>query len=498
MLTSNLNAMPGALPAEDAAGAQADSGAADGPLPVTRNPLCGADTCDGCCVGGRCLRGTAQHTCGRGGELCAPCADSLSCIGGECIEGARESCNDADDDGDGDTDEGCDDDGDAYCDARMTTDGKPDVCALGGGDCDDDQPNVYPGAEEVCNGRDDDCNDEQDEQNVCADDSRLAPRPAHLPAITSNQACAAHSTLDRIYCFGGLTHSPSSASNEIVAFDPSDNAVQVLATFLATPRRGLSCVENSQTHRIYCFGGNYTEIECVRREDGRCVEERLTPRYLDEIVELDAERGRLEVKSATLPAGRSDLSCVEDSGTHKIYCFGGAGADGIPTDQIVEYDPSSDRLATKSASLPSALMALACAEDSQNHRAYCFGGYDGEGYVDSVVAYNPADDEVASVSATLPRTSGYHSCVEHASSHEIYCFAGRGARVLSPQVSIPYFVEDVIVFDPAGPELTVDAPKFVQGRHSLACAGLASTQTMFCFGGSRSVTFYDDIVEFQP
>ncbi len=81
--------------------------------------------------------------------------------------GAVESCNGKDDDCDGVEDNGFalnvyywDIDGDGYgaleagewCKAF-----DPDA-VLEGGDCDDDDPSVYPGAEEVCNGVDDDCN----------------------------------------------------------------------------------------------------------------------------------------------------------------------------------------------------------------------------------------------------------------------------------------------------------------------------------------------------
>ncbi|MDQ7087737.1 MAG: MopE-related protein, partial [Acidobacteriota bacterium] len=69
-----------------------------------------------------------------------------------------ELCNDLDDDGDVSVDEGCDDDGDGYCDETMTIEGTPDTCPAGGGDCADDDDTRHPGAEEICgNLIDDDC-----------------------------------------------------------------------------------------------------------------------------------------------------------------------------------------------------------------------------------------------------------------------------------------------------------------------------------------------------
>jgi hypothetical protein len=55
-------------------------------------------------------------------------------------------CDGADDDGNGQVDEGCDDDADASCDAGMILQGSPPICTSGGGDCDDADPARHPGA----------------------------------------------------------------------------------------------------------------------------------------------------------------------------------------------------------------------------------------------------------------------------------------------------------------------------------------------------------------
>ena len=70
-----------------------------------------------------------------------------------------EICDGVDNNCDGKTDEGCDDDGDDYCDAGMATIGKPAACPNGGGDCNDAASSINPGAAEVCgNSTDENCN----------------------------------------------------------------------------------------------------------------------------------------------------------------------------------------------------------------------------------------------------------------------------------------------------------------------------------------------------
>ena len=76
---------------------------------------------------------------------------------------AIEACNGLDDNCDGKTDEGCDKDGDGYCDATMEVVGTPAVCPKGGGDCNDNAASIAPDATETCNDLDDNCNGKTDE-----------------------------------------------------------------------------------------------------------------------------------------------------------------------------------------------------------------------------------------------------------------------------------------------------------------------------------------------
>lgn len=97
--------------------------------------------------------------------------------------GAPEVCNGVDDNCNAVVDEGCDVDNDR------------DGWTIGEGDCDDNNPNVHPGAAESCNSVDDDCDGQVDEGlplespepgNVCAVALMLSNVAAHAAPIAYN------------------------------------------------------------------------------------------------------------------------------------------------------------------------------------------------------------------------------------------------------------------------------------------------------------------------
>jgi len=100
---------------------------------------------------------------------------------------ATEVCNGRDDNCDGEIDEGLvtegyyDGDGDGWGDLNQPAFGCPND--LGdyveeSHDCDDQDGNTYPGAQELCDGRDNDCNGLIDDGDPCSDYENAGPTPS--------------------------------------------------------------------------------------------------------------------------------------------------------------------------------------------------------------------------------------------------------------------------------------------------------------------------------
>jgi hypothetical protein len=112
--------------------------------------------------------GDDPDQCQNGMLVCTLEGDGVTCD--EVGKNVNELCNGVDDNCDDNVDEGCDDDGDGWCDPDMLV-GSGATCASG--DCDDEDEDVHPGATEFCNGVDDNCDAVKDEGfglgDSCAD-----------------------------------------------------------------------------------------------------------------------------------------------------------------------------------------------------------------------------------------------------------------------------------------------------------------------------------------
>ena len=381
------------------------------------------------------------------------------------------------------------------CCANPDRDGDGYISTIcGGDDCDDDPiacgASCYPGAIEVCDGYDNNCDGSIDEDDACAEGDILLIKRAHYPTIIQSLSCAEDSSTHELYCFGGVfragTDKPQ--TDLIVKYDPATDTVTNMTSTLPTIRDRLSCVEDSSTHRIYCFGGYWQEFFCTQWEPWGCVAGYSITHYLNDILEYNPSTDTLTTMSETLPSRRYGLSCVEDSHTHRIYCFGGKEYGSSYNSQILEYDPFTDTLTTMSATLPSGRCGLSCVEDSSTRRIYCFGGRNSSGILNETVEYDPVTDTLITKSAKFPVGIEKLSCAENSVTHRIYCFGGYTDRWVS--------LDSIFEYDPATDMLTLMGATFPKGRHSLFCAEDSATHRIYCFGGGRNVVCFDEITEY--
>ena len=253
------------------------------------------------------------------------------------------------------------------------------------------------------------------------------PQSNKLLSATFAHSCVEDSISNKIYCFGGYSPSFSSA---IYEFDASVNELKLKQSILPKGLGGLSCAESLSNHRIYCFGGFAGESTPGPLTESPYGKEIYRNAFImsNQIIEYDPSADKIEIKKSVLPGGRDDSSCVYSSKTQKIYCFGGGNADSA-FDQILEYEPLTDSLAIKKARLPAKIDILSCVENS-NYKIYCFGGETSRAdqshvLYREILEYNPITDELVTRPITLPTAIGGFSCVKSPSTYnDILCFGG--------------------------------------------------------------------------
>lgn len=108
------------------------------------------------------------------------CEEGFECYMGECVQEESDSdenpdadtaivvelCDNIDNNGIDGVDEGCDKDGDGWCDINMIVYGIPAVCPNGTLDCNDGNSSIYPGSKIHIEGVDYDCDNRKEYQAV--------------------------------------------------------------------------------------------------------------------------------------------------------------------------------------------------------------------------------------------------------------------------------------------------------------------------------------------
>jgi len=114
---------------------------------------------------------------GSPGDPCCPNGGATDCNDGNASvhPNANESCNNIDDDCDGQIDEGFDNDNDGYTTCEN--------------DCNDNNAGVHPGATEVCDNIDNNCNGQTDEGGVCDCDCNDWDGDGYYPTNCNDPNC---------------------------------------------------------------------------------------------------------------------------------------------------------------------------------------------------------------------------------------------------------------------------------------------------------------------
>jgi N-acetylneuraminic acid mutarotase len=249
----------------------------------------------------------------------------------------------------------------------------------------------------------------------------------------------------------------------------SNDVVGVKSAKLPTYRSGVATVANPVTGKIYLLGGGSG------------------PNFLNQILEYDPATDSISTKSATLPTGRWGAAAVFYPSTGKIYCFGGQASTGS-VNQILEYDPATNNVVVKSATLPTGRRELAAAFSPVTGKIYCFGGYNSaqDIQLSQIVEYDPATNAIAVKSATLPSYRSGLAAETCGATGKIYCFGGGSG---------PSFLSQIVEYDPATNMLAVKSATLPSGRWGLASAVHPVTGLIYCFGGLSSAGYLAQIVE---
>ncbi len=213
--------------------------------------------------------------------------NSTRCNGTDCNDnnnaihpGAIEKCDNIDNNCNGQIDEGCDDDNDDYCDNSMIIVGTPAVCPRGGGDCNDNNNTIHPGAIEICDNIDRNCNGKIKENCLSCDSV------ANIVTDKTNYNVGNIVTFNISFCSPDQCYEMDSTNLNIIF-----NNVSFLNCEL--PRANCQSSTSCTSDGIYKNYGN-CHLDIVKTSDSSCVR-RMHYYRVNWTIPFDWESGSYEV-----------------------------------------------------------------------------------------------------------------------------------------------------------------------------------------------------------
>ncbi|MBI4392802.1 MAG: S8 family serine peptidase [Euryarchaeota archaeon] len=187
------------------------------------------------------------------------------------------------------------------------------------------------------------------------------------------------------------------------------------------------------------------------------------------------------VADAVLKTARAHMSGVS-TGQH-VYIFG--GQDGSYLNQILKYDPTTDKVTVMAATLLSGREGTSAVWTGTF--AFVFGGESGPfARSDRIVRYDPWTDTTTFMSARLPTGRTLTSAVW--TGQYVYIFGGCTTSVCP--------ATDILRYDPAADAVTVMSPRLPSAR--MGTSAIWDGQSAYVFAGETGQAHLKQIVRYTP
>ncbi|MEK7520174.1 MAG: kelch repeat-containing protein, partial [Patescibacteria group bacterium] len=240
---------------------------------------------------------------------------------------------------------------------------------------------------------------------------------ANLPVPLAGAEAVYYPPNDMIYIFGG--RNGQGYSNRVYEFNPATRAIRQMAANLPFPTYGLTGAYLSDTQRIYLFGGktgNNITITKVLGDYTEAPVDVVDARFSDQILEFNPITDTVTTRTDRLPTATAHASAavgVAPQGTAgtRIYVVGGIDETRSGVSTIIAFNPGASRSEpavseARAHIAPARGHLAALATDASGTTIRIFGGENTYGRTDMVENFLPASDTISagtSLSAPLSK-----------------------------------------------------------------------------------------------